>query len=221
MITLVIAPHPDDEIIGVGATIAKRIDQGNEVHVLVMTQGSPRFYTQEFVETEWKETQKAHKILNISETHRFQFQTPFLDAVPKSHLNNILSDFIKKVNPDEVFIPHRGDMHMEHQIVADAAMVALRPRSECNIKRIYSYEVLSETDWNIPNQQNAFIPNIYEDITEYIGRKLDAMKAYKSQCHEYPEARSIEAIEALAKHRGAIVGVKAAEAFMTIREVRK
>lgn len=123
------------------------------------------------------------------------------------------------VQPDEVFIPHRGDMHRDHQIAADAAMVALRPNRSHKVKRVLAYEVLSETDWNIPNTQNAFIPNVYEDITKQINFKLMAMEGYKSQLREYPAARSLEGIKALAVHRGVTVGVKYAEAFMLIREV--
>ena len=112
-------------------------------------------------------------------------------------------------------------MHIEHQMVADAAMVALRPRKDCRVKRIYAYEVMSETDWNIPNQQNAFIPNVFEDVSYIIEKKFEAMRAYASQCHDFPEARSIKALQALATHRGTLVGMRAAEAFMLIRELKE
>ena len=111
-------------------------------------------------------------------------------------------------------------VQIDHQIVVDAAMVALRPKYDHVIKRIYAYETLSETGWNIPNTVNEFIPTVYEDITNTIKNKLGAMRIYTTQLAEFPAARSLEAIEALARFRGATVNVKAAEAFSLIREIK-
>lgn len=122
--------------------------------------------------------------------------------------------------PDEVFIPHRGDMQIDHQMVVDAAMVGLRPKYEHIVRRIYAYETLSETGWNVPNVQNEFIPTVYENITETLKIKLDAMKLFQSQLEEFPNARSVESIEALAKFRGTTVNLNAAEAFVLVREIK-
>jgi LmbE family N-acetylglucosaminyl deacetylase len=122
--------------------------------------------------------------------------------------------------PDEVYIPHRGDMQLDHQMVVDAAMVALRPKYKHIVKRIYAYETLSETGWNIPNTTNEFIPTVYEDISNTISKKLEAMNIFQSQLAEFPAARSLGAIKALAKYRGATVNVTAAEAFTLIREIK-
>ena len=111
-------------------------------------------------------------------------------------------------------------MQIDHQMVVDAAMVAVRPRGNNYPKRIYAYETLSETGWNIPNTVNEFIPTVYEDITDTYEIKLEAMAIFESQLSPFPEARSIGAIEALAKYRGATVSVRAAEAFSLIREVK-
>ena len=105
-------------------------------------------------------------------------------------------------------------------MVVDAAMVAVRPRGNNYPKRVYAYETLSETGWNIPNIVNEFIPTVYEDITDTYEMKLEAMAIFESQLSVFPEARSIGAIEALAKYRGATVNVKAAEAFSLVREVK-
>ena len=127
---------------------------------------------------------------------------------------------VQRITPDEVYIPHRGDMQIDHQMVVDATMVAVRPRGKNYPKRVYAYETLSETGWNIPNTMNEFIPTVYEDITEELELKLKAMEIFKSQLAPFPAARSIGAIEALAKFRGATVSVEAAEAFSLIREVK-
>ena len=143
-----------------------------------------------------------------------------LETVPRYELNSKIVELVKKINPDEVYIPHRGDMQIDHQMVADAAMVAVRPRGEHYPKRIYAYETLSETGWNIPNTVNEFIPTVYEDITDTFDKKIEAMSIFESQLSPFPAARSIGAIKALAKFRGATVSVKAAEAFSLIREVK-
>ena len=143
-----------------------------------------------------------------------------LETVPRYEFNGKISEVVNSIKPDEVYIPHRGDMQIDHQMVVDAAMVAVRPRGNNYPKRVYAYETLSETGWNIPNIVNEFIPTVYEDITDTYEVKLEAMAIFESQLSVFPEARSIGAIEALAKYRGATVSVKAAEAFSLVREVK-
>lgn len=218
MKVLVIAPHPDDEILGCGGVIAKRADAGDEIWVCVVSEGKIPMYSKDFIKKEFSEMKLAHSILGVGRTIRLSLPTAMLDTIPQYKINNLLTDVIDFVNPDEVYIPHKGDIHRDHQIVTDSAMVALRPNRIHGVKRILSYEVLSETDWNVANSQNAFIPNVYEDITNQIDVKLSSMRAYKSQLKNYPSARSLEGIKALASHRGITVGLKYAEAFMLIRE---
>ena len=220
MRVLIIAPHPDDEIIGVGGTIVKHVKQGNEVYVCVVTKGQAPLFQVDFIEQGREECRAADKKLGVKKTIFLDFPAVMLETVPRHKLNEKLFDVIQKIKPDEVYIPHRGDMQLDHQMVVDAAMVALRPKYEHVIKKIYAYETLSETGWNIPNAINEFIPNVYEDITEVLQRKIEAMKIFKSQLSEFPSARSIGAIEALAKYRGATVNVNAAEAFTLIREIK-
>ena len=126
---------------------------------------------------------------------------------------------INEVQPEIVYIPHRGDINKDHRLVFDAAMVAARPKPGSPIKEILSYETLSETGWSAPFVENAFIPNVYVDISETLEIKLRAISAYKKELKEFPHPRSLEAISALAKLRGSSIGVGAAEAFMLIREL--
>lgn len=220
MRVLVIAPHPDDEIIGVGGTIAKRAKDGDEVYVCVVTKGKSPLFNDEFIEQGRKECRKADKKLGVKETIFLDFPAVMLETVPRYEFNGRISEVVNSIKPDEVYIPHRGDMQIDHQMVVDAAMVAARPRGINYPKRVYAYETLSETGWNIPNVVNEFIPTVYEDITDTYEVKLEAMAIFESQLSVFPEARSIGAIEALAKYRGATVSVKAAEAFSLIREVK-
>ncbi|MBO8434822.1 MAG: PIG-L family deacetylase [Tyzzerella sp.] len=220
MRVLVIAPHPDDEIIGVGGTMANRVLNGDEVYVCVVTKGCEPLFSRESVKNVRNECVLADKLLGVKETIFLDFPAVMLETVPRYELNGKISEVIQKIKPDEVYIPHRGDMQIDHQIVVDASMVALRPKYEHKVKRIYAYETLSETGWNIPNVQNEFIPNVYEDISNTLDKKLEAMNIFKSQLGEFPDARSIEAIKSLAKYRGAMVNVKSAESFMLIREIK-
>lgn len=221
MKVLVIAPHPDDEIIGVGGTIAKRVNAGDKVYVCVVTKGGPPLFDQKFIEQGRRECRKADAMLGVKETIFLDFPAVMLETVPRYEFNGRIAEVVRNIDPDEVFIPHRGDMQIDHQMVVDATMVAVRPRGNKYPKRVYAYETLSETGWNIPNTMNEFIPTVYEDITDTYKLKLEAMSVFESQLDLFPSARSIGAIEALAKYRGATVSVEFAEAFSLIREVRR
>ena len=217
---LVIAPHPDDEIIGVGGTIRKRVMGGHNVFVCVVTKACEPLYSEEMVMKSRNECIKADSLLGVSETLFLDFPAVMLETVPRYKLNEGILNTILKIQPDEVFIPHRGDMQLDHKMIVDAAMVALRPKYKHVVKRIYAYETLSETGWDIPNTTNEFIPTVYEDISDFIEEKIEAMKIFDSQLGAFPNPRSLEAIEALARFRGATVSVNAAEAFSLIREIR-
>lgn len=220
MKVLVIAPHADDEVIGVGGTISKRSNVGDEVYVCIVTRGYEPLYSDKYVEQCKHEALQADKLLGVKETFFLDFPAVNLENVPRHEFNGSIFNIIQEIMPDEVFIPHRGDMQIDHQMVVDAAMVGLRPKYEHIVRRIYAYETLSETGWNVPNVQNEFIPTVYENITETLKIKLDAMKLFQSQLEEFPNARSIESIEALAKFRGTTVKLNAAEAFVLVREIK-
>ena len=215
-----IAPHPDDEIIGVGGTIAKRAKAGDEVYVCVVTKGQEPMFKREFIEQGRRECREADAKLGVKETIFLDFPAVMLETIPRYEFNGKIAEVVQQIRPDEVYIPHRGDMQIDHQMVVDAAMVAVRPRGKNYPKRVYAYETLSETGWNIPNTVNEFIPTVYEDISDTFREKLEAMRLFQSQLAEFPEARSIGAIEAIARYRGATVNVEAAEAFTLIREIK-
>lgn len=214
---LVIAPHKDDETLGVGGTMIKKIEAGCEVCVCIVTSGKAPIFVEDDIGT--NEAKRAHKMMGIKRAFFLDYPAAMLETVPRYELNARLIDIVKDIEPNEVYIPHIGDMQKDHQIVAHAAMVACRPKYSFAPKRIFAYETLSETGWNIPNIQNEFIPNVFVDIAQCLDKKIEALKCYKSQLGIFPDARSIEAVEALAKYRGALMSMEAAEAFMLIREI--
>lgn len=218
---LVIAPHPDDEILGVGGTILKNINEGNEVHVVIVTKGLFPLFNPDIIEQTRAEAKRCHEIVGIKNTYFLDFPSTMLDTTPKYKINAALLEIVESIAPQEVYIPHSGDMHFDHGIVAEAAMVTLRPKYGFSPDAIYAYETLSETGWNLPDANSSFVPNVFVDISDYIDKKLSALSIYESQLEEFPAARSIQAVSSLAAYRGALANVKAAEAFMLIREIVK
>ncbi len=217
---LVIAPHPDDEVIGIGGTIIKNVELGNEVYVCIVCRGKEPLFKESDVEICREETLKCHNIMGVKKRFYLDFPSVMLEKEDRYKINDALLSVIKSVKPTEVYIPHIGDMQKDHQIVAECAMVALRPKYIPRVNRIYIYETLSETGWNIPNVQNQFIPNVFVEITEQLKKKTEAIKCYESQLSDFPDARSVKAVESLARYRGALIHVDAAEAFMLARDVK-
>ena len=219
MNVLVVAPHADDEILGVGGTIAKYINEGHDVFVCIVTRGHPSMFSQEVINKLRCETKNSHKYLGIKETFFLELPAVLLSETPRHQINKKINDVINVVKPDVVFIPHFGDMHQDHYIVSQSAMVAVRPIMQHKVLEVYSYETLSETEWNTPHASNAFIPNTYVDISNYLEKKLKAMSYFTTQLNKFPHPRSLEAIESLARLRGSTIGVNAAEAFCLIRRI--
>ena len=163
-----------------------------------------------------KEIEEVNKILGISQTYFLDFPTVKLDTIPQKELINSLLKCLNEIKPQLVYIPHPGDLSKDHRLVFEAALWATKPTPDNSVKRLLSYEILSETEWGEGN----FVPNLYEDITNTFQIKLEAMKVYQSELREYPHPRSLEIIEVLAKKRGSEAGLKFAEAFRLIREIR-
>lgn len=213
---LVFAPHNDDEVLGVGGTMAKLAKQGHEVYVCEVTAWleNPNGY-----QGIQKQAVQAHNILGCKESYFLNLPVVRLKEIPTREKNKQFNEIVESVKPEIAFIPHIGDMHVDHAETNQAAMVSLRPLDNPQLKAIYAYETLSETEWNIPNASNVFIPNVWSDITESFDLKIEAMKCFTTQLRLFPHPRSLEAMEALARLRGSTVGVGYAEAFSLIRRI--
>lgn len=216
---LVIAPHPDDEILGVGGTMIKHIKKGDEVYVCIVTRGYPPFFNEQRTEINRADARRCHSEIGVKQTVFLDFPAAALETANRFELNGKLLEVIKSIAPDEVYIPHIGDMQKDHKIVNEACMVALRPKYFPQVKKILCYETMSETDWDLPNVHNAFIPNVFVDISDTLEEKKKALSYFSLQVSEFPDARSEGAIDALGKYRGSLMHWRAAEAFMLIREL--
>lgn len=215
MRVVVIAPHNDDEILGVGGTMLKLVKQGHEVIVCEVTAGDS---DNEMVRLQKREAVESHELIGVK-THFMDLPVVGLREMKTTELNDAFQRTMRKLNPDIVFIPHKGDMHIDHRMTIEAVMVALRPVTFPDLKAIYAYETLSETEWNTPSLDNVFVPTMFVDITDEIDMKLEAMKCHNSQLCNYPHPRSLESIRALAMQRGSTVCKEYAEAFVVIREI--
>jgi LmbE family N-acetylglucosaminyl deacetylase len=216
---LVLAPHPDDEILGCGGVMARLRDEGAEVFVAAITVGQEPFYSPEATKRVAAELREALTVVGVNELRFLGLPAAGLDMIPGTTINHHIDVLMAEFRPDTVFVPFLGDVHADHQITFLATMVASRPRLPAAPRRIYAYETLSETNWYAPPITPAFVPNVFIDITTTIDRKIEALQCFLSQMRPFPDERSIEAARALATVRGATAHCNAAEAFMLVREI--
>ena len=212
---VVVAPHPDDEILGAGGTIRRAIKSGIDVSVLFVSGHLPPLYPPESFENTRREAEKAMNILGVSTFRFLEVPATLVSDVPVAELNKDISSFISGKSPDAVIIPF-PDRHIDHRIIFDASLVACRPNTQTAPKLVMAYETLSETHWNAPGVEPAFVPEVFIDITSEFADKRKALSCYKSQIKGVG-ARSLDAVEALAKFRGSQNGFLFAEAFKLIR----
>ena len=219
MNVLVIAPHGDDEVLGVGGTIARFAQEGANVTVAVVTGGFPPDYTEEEEAGIRREAVRAHEMLKVGETVYWDFPAAKLDTVAHRDLNKKMGDLYQRLKPAYVFVPFLGDVHLDHQAAFQSAMVMCRPNGGHRPRSVLAYETVSETNWNAPPLTPGFLPNTYIDISDYLEVKLKAFEAYRSQLRSFPHERSLESLRALAMLRGSTVGFRAAEAFVALRNL--
>lgn len=217
--TLIVAPHPDDEVLGCGGTMARLADCGQEVHVAVVTRGYEPAFPSAMVEQVRAELAEAHKVLGVTQCHFLDLPAAALDTVPGAELNAAIGGLVQKLAPETLFLPFIGDIHRDHQLIFTAGLVAARPRGPDAPRRAYAYETLSETNWAAPGVTETFAPNVYFDINDTIERKLEAFGCFNSQVRSFPDERSFKTIESLAIVRGSTVYLPSAEAFMLLREI--
>jgi LmbE family N-acetylglucosaminyl deacetylase len=218
MKTIVVAPHPDDEVLGVGGTLFRRKFEGAKVAWLIVTSAANQAgWSSEAIKKRAAEIESVSTLFGFDSVFELNFPTTQLDRVPLSDLIAAISNVFKAFEPDEVFVPHSSDIHTDHRITFDAVVSCTKWFRHPSVKRVLAYETLSETDFGSGAIQ-GFRPNIFLNIEPYLANKLQAIEIYKSEMGTFPFPRSIEAIQALAMLRGAASGFEAAEAFELLRE---
>lgn len=210
---LVVAAHPDDEVLGCGGTIAS-LSKEHKIKVLILGEGvTSRKGTDKEPELRElrKASQKANAILGTHEVSYHHFPDQRLDTVPFLEIVQTIEEHLV-FNPDTVFTHSVHDLNLDHTIVARAVLTATRPIASKNVKSVLSFEIPSSTEWAF-GQNGSFQPNVYIDITETIGNKIAAMTEYVGEMRGFPHPRSKQGIRALAMYRGSAIGMGAAEAF--------
>ena len=215
---IVIAPHPDDEVLGPGGTLLRRKAEGAIIAWLIVTTiTADTGWSEEKIRQRADEIKRVTSLFGFDSVFELNFQATQLDRSSMGDLVTGISNVFKKFEPEEVFVPHPADVHTDHRLVYDAAASCTKWFRHPSVKRVLAYETLSETDFGLGTNQ-GFRPNVFVNIEPYLADKLRAMDIYASELGEFPFPRSHEAIQALATLRGASSGFKAAEAFELLRE---
>jgi len=212
---LILSPHADDEILGCGGFISKYRKLNYAAYVLILTnanKGAPEIYSQKKIEKIRNEAIIANKSIGTKKLYFEDLPGLNLNNYPLFKITNILNKYISKINPEVVLIPSSNDIHEDHKIIFKAAKVSLRPNKKNNIKKILSYEVLSETEWN--EDGKSFNPNYFVSLKKSdLNNKVNAFLKYKSQVKKFPHPRSKQTIINLSKIRGSQSFMEYAEAF--------
>lgn len=224
---LVIAAHPDDEILGCGGTIAKHVQQGDIVDVVILAEGiTSRDDVRDRTNNEKALTdlstaaRKANKIVGVNKLSLCQFPDNRMDSLSLLDVVKTIENIISKFKPSTIYTHHRGDVNIDHRIIHDAVVTACRPMPGSQfVRTLMFFEVASSTEWQPPGSGTPFLPNWYVDISDALCKKLEALEVYECEMRAWPHARSIKAVEHLARWRGANIGVEAAEAFMLGRKI--
>ena len=218
---LVIAAHPDDEILGCGGTMARLTSEEHLVYTLILGEGiTSRSQTRqpEKVQKELAELKRniltANYSLGVKEIISLDFPDNRFDSVPLLDIVKEIEKIKTRIKPDTIFTHYENDLNIDHQVTFRAVLTATRPLPDETVKEILSFEVLSSTEWNFPSR---FDPNYFVDITKTLDAKLEAMKQYAGELRVFPHPRSLEGIKAAAQTWGMKNGVKSAEAFKLIR----
>jgi len=222
---IVVAAHPDDEILGCGGTLLKHVARGDNVFILFVSEGVSgryRFSNNEHsLQKEILQRQAmAKKVAKMGKIKILDFlglKNLELHSYPHNYLTNIIIDKFKKIKPDIVYTHYEHDLNIDHYHTFFSTFVACRPNKDFTIKKLLSFEIPSSTDWGIATNNKLFSPNYFIDVHKFIKKKEKLLNQYKFEMRKHPHSRSIKNINSLAIYRGGSIGLKSAEAFQVNR----
>ncbi|HIJ64308.1 MAG TPA: PIG-L family deacetylase [Candidatus Hydrogenedentes bacterium] len=226
MRALIVAAHPDDEVLGCGGTIAKMAKEGHEVYVAILGEGAtarhsdPSQGSGAAVRRLQECSRAVADLLGIREVIVHNLPDNRFDTAPLLDIVRWLEGVLDRIRPEVVYTHHGGDLNIDHALTFRATLTAARPLPGTPVKAIYAYEVPSSTDWAFQSFSTPFRPNVFVDIADTLEIKLEAMAAYDSETRPFPHPRSAEALSASARRWGSAAGVAAAEAFELVRALR-
>ncbi len=208
---LVVVAHPDDEILGVGGTLLKHKQKGDDIFVCMVTKAYGPQWSKEYIEQKVSEQQKVDEIIGVKKRFNLNFPTVKLNTIAHGEFNKRITEIVNEVGPDIIYTHFENDLNFDHDLVFRSVMVATRPPTKIKLVCI---ETLSETEWG----NGSFKPNYWVDISDFIEQKIKIFKIYESEVKQYPHPRSPEGIKILAQKRGNEICKKYAEAFQIIKD---
>jgi N-acetylglucosamine malate deacetylase 1 len=219
---LVLAAHPDDEVLGCGGTIAKYSKEGHFIHVAFMSDGvfsreGKQDDLNKELESRKSSAKLALKILGVNSFSFFDFPDNKMDLIATIDVAKKIEELILQYKPQIVFTHHFGDVNVDHAKVHEATVVACRSQPNHPVKSILCYEVPSSTEWQLPGKNMDFTPNYFVDISAFLEKKILSLKEYSFEMREWPHPRSLKAVKHLSHWRGSTAGLESAEAFMVGR----
>lgn len=221
MRTLIVAPHPDDELLGCGGTLLRRVHEGCVVGWLLMTTlTKERGWSNQRIIERNLEIDNVRQGLGIALPHFYalNFPTAELDQISMTRLVGEISNVFRDFEPDEVLLPYPGDIHSDHRVTFEAASACTKWFRYPSVKRVMTYETLSETEFGLNPESKSFTPNLFVNIYDQLEAKMRLLRIYSSEIGEHPFPRSLDSVRALAMLRGAQMGAHVAEAFQVLRE---
>ena len=225
MTVLVVAAHPDDEVLGCGGTICRWAEEGVDVAIAILGEGlasrsEPGDSDAAALEALKEDARRAARVLGAGTVEFSDLPDNRFDTVPLLDVTKTIEELIARLRPEVVITQHGGDLNVDHQITFRAALIATRPIEGCTVREVLAYEVPSSTEWSFHSFEPRFHPNTFVDVSDTINRKIEAMACYESESRPFPHPRSAEALRAIAQRHGSSVGCQAAEAFQAIRVLR-
>jgi LmbE family N-acetylglucosaminyl deacetylase len=223
---LVIAAHPDDEILGCGGTAARLVREGREVHFAILGEGiTSRYAQREAADNDelarlHRQAHAAAAKVGVDRVHLLSLPDNLLDTVPLLDVVKIVEALVDQIQPQVIYTHHAGDLNVDHGVIHRAVLTATRPIARQPVREIYAFEVPSSTEWAFQRIEPSFRPNVFVDIAATIESKVAAMECYESEARAFPHPRSPEALRAIATRWGSVVGCAAAEAFELVRSIR-
>jgi len=225
MCVMIVAAHPDDEVLGCGGTIPKLVDANHDVHIAIMGEGVTSRYDQpesadpSLVDDLQSCSMQVAKLLGARSVRCLGLPDNRFDTVALLDVVKHIERLIEEFRPSIIYTHHPGDLNIDHAITFRAVLTATRPTTGSSVREIFAFEVASATDWAF-NQFRPFRPNVFTDVSGTIEAKLTALKLYESEVRSFPHPRSFEALRATAQRWGSIAGYDYAEAFELVRSLR-
>jgi LmbE family N-acetylglucosaminyl deacetylase len=223
---LVVAAHPDDEILGCGGTMTRLAREGHQVRIAILAEGmSSRYAHREDADPRQLQhlharAQQAADKVGAKEVVLCKLPDNRLDTVPLLEVVKQVEELVARFRPEVIYTHHPGDLNVDHGVVHRAVLTATRPVPGQCVKEIYAFEIPSSTEWAFQRLEPLFRPSVFVDITETLETKIEALACYDTETRKFPHPRSAEALRAIAKRWGSVVGLPAVEAFELIRSVR-